>query len=545
MSKTIIRQTAGFTLPELIVSMVIMGILSLIMVASVVGWLSQYAVGSTRQTRTADLQASIARLSDDIRQSYGILQTNAATDPNAPASKWTSSSNQIVLAKTPRNASGTGLYADATTYLGLPDSIVYYLRDNTLYRRTVPANYTGNVTLPILTCTPITGGGCPSDIKVASGVSSLTYTYLDEDGNVTTNPIETRAVTVALQLSSQQSGQTVTVSNSTTVAFRLIGNYSSTTDAPFAVGPGGVTLNNGGEIRTGSTQKDVYVKGKITFSITQAIGTSSQRFKNIYVANQACGTNYTSTCSSEPISLGTNGLVYADKVCAAGQTTTATAFGVLQTLDNTCTAPILELPLFNKAAHAAKMTSTVSSPVVCNTNPSCNVSLPANTRYNTSIGGGSYRLNLTLNGDLYVTGNFGNKAASGSLLSATITVAEGVTTRPVIVVNGKIGFDWMTINANSAGISPIFISFYSSDTASSASDSYNDATPALIYNSLQQSGHAIDLDGPGTLTGSFYGYYDSVYLRDQVQVNGNIAGQRVELDNGLVRINLTDDLWPS
>lgn len=543
MSKIIIRQASGFTLPELIVSMVIMGILSVVMVTSVVGWLGQYATGSTRQTMSADLQASLTRMSDDIRQSQGLLQTNAATDPNAPAGKWTSSSNQLVLAKTPRNASGTGLYADATTYLGIPDSIVYYLRDNTLYRRTVPATYTGNVTLPILTCTPIAGGGCPSDIKVASNVSSLSYTYLDKDGNTTTNPLETRAVTVSLQLTRQQAGQTITVSNSSSIAFRLIGNYSSTTDAPFAAGPGGVTIRNGGEIRSGTTKRNMYVKGRITFDITQAIGTSSESLQNVYVGNQACGTNYSSVCGSEPITMGF-GSIYADNICATGQTTSSSAFGVLQTLNSGCTAPILELPLFNKAAHVAKMTNTASS-VTCNTNPSCSVSLPANMRYNGSIGGGSHPLNLTINGDLYVTGNFGNKAAGGSSLSATITVAEGVTTRPVIVVNGQIGFNWITINANSSGVSPIFISFYSADSGQSSSDSYNDATPAVVYNSLQQSAHAVDLDGPGTLNGSFYAYFDSLSLQDQVQVNGTIAGQRVELNNGLVRVNLTDDLWPS
>ncbi len=224
MSKIIIRQASGFTLPELIVSMVIMGILSVVMVTSVVGWLGQYATGSTRQTMSADLQASLTRMSDDIRQSHGLLQTNATTDPNAPAGNWTSSSNQLILAKTPRNASGAGLYTDAVAYTGTPDSIVYYLRGNTLYRRTVPANYTGNVTLPILTCTPVTGGGCPSDIKIVSDISSVNYTYLDEDGNTTTDPLETRAVTVSLQLARQQAGQTITVSNSSSIAFRLISN---------------------------------------------------------------------------------------------------------------------------------------------------------------------------------------------------------------------------------------------------------------------------------------------------------------------------------
>lgn len=538
------RNDEGFTLVELIVGASVTTILSIAIVATIVTWLHQYTVSTLRNHLTTDAQIAVQKIGDDIRRSNRLLVENQTPDPNAitPPGKWLTRDSLIVLAQTPRDKDGKGLFdPPAGSYVGIPDSIVYYIKDGALYRRIVPANYTGNVNLPLKTC-PSTGG-CPADVKIVDRVKSISYTFYDKAGNITFEPAKTTSIKVGLELTATQVGQEVTAKRNSTVTFRMAGSGAIYTSAPFAVGAGGIELVNGAQIRSDDSKRDIYIRGGINFNITDTIGIASRPLRNVYVGNQSCGVNYSQICPSEPITLS-HGSIYADSVCATGQSTASSSFGVIQMLNSGCTAPLLNLPLFNKAAHIAKMINSAGS-VTCNAAPSsCSASLPANTRYNGSIGGGNAVLNLTVNGDLYVTGNFGNIPTGGSSLATTITVAEGVTTRPIIVVNGRIGLEWTTINKNSSGISPIFISFHSSDLSCSQGDSC-ERTAALIYNSLQQNGDAIELNGPGTMNGSFYAYYDSIRLADQVVVNGTMAGQRIKFDNGLTRINLTNDFWPS
>lgn len=218
-------RTAGFTLVELIISMLILGILSVAMVGAVTLWLGQYSTGTSRQKLTTNAQIALTRISDDIRKSYTLLAENSVSDPNAPSppSKWVSSDARLVLGQTPRNSSGAGLYSDTVNYTGTPDSIVYYQSDGNLFRRIVPANYVGNVNLPIVTCgTSQTGGGCAADTKIASDVSLVRYTYLDKDNNTTTTASLTKAVKVELEITGQQAGQTITAKNSTTIALRTL-----------------------------------------------------------------------------------------------------------------------------------------------------------------------------------------------------------------------------------------------------------------------------------------------------------------------------------
>lgn len=220
------HRITGFTLVEVIISMVILGILSVAMVSAVTLWLGQYSSGSARQKLTTNVQVALTRISDDVRRSHTLLAENSVSDPNAPSppSKWVTSDSLLVLAQTPRNASGDGLYSDTVNYTGTADSIIYYQRNGELFRRVVPANYTGNVNLPLITCTPQSSGGCPADSKIASGVSLVRYTYLDKDNSATTNASLTKVVKIELELTTQQSSQTITAKNSTTIALRSLGN---------------------------------------------------------------------------------------------------------------------------------------------------------------------------------------------------------------------------------------------------------------------------------------------------------------------------------
>lgn len=216
------KRSQGFTLVELIVGMTIAGILSIALIGVVMTWVQQYAAASMRNSMLADTQTASHKISDDIRKSTKLLAENAAADSNAPsaAGKWTSSANTLVLAQTPRTSAGAALYDNATTFTGTPDSIVYYRNGTTLYRRTVPANYTGNATLPLLTCTVSTIGGCPEDIKILDNVSSLAFTYLNSSGTATTTASQATAVSLTIRTQRTVANQPVGVEDTAVMTFR-------------------------------------------------------------------------------------------------------------------------------------------------------------------------------------------------------------------------------------------------------------------------------------------------------------------------------------
>ena len=219
---------AGFTLVELIVGMAVTGLLSIAIVSLIVVWLQQYAVNAFRNTMTLDTQTVIRNLNDDIRNSTKLLATNAVSDPNAPVSpgSWVSNSTQLVLAQTPRNSAGAGLYTTPSTYTGTPNSIVYYLQSGALYRRVVPvgtpaATYGTNIALPLVTCVSAAAGGCPTDQKIIGNIKTLSFTYYTNTGAITTTAASAKSVVVTISLEQQKLGQTITTTNSARMTFRL------------------------------------------------------------------------------------------------------------------------------------------------------------------------------------------------------------------------------------------------------------------------------------------------------------------------------------
>lgn len=535
----------GLTLVELIVAVSIAMVISFTFVAAMITWTEQYAIGSVRNTLTTNAQTALDKISNDIRRSAGVMPNNFTEDPNAPTDTgiWESNESQVVISQIPVDDSGDSLHTIPGDPSNLYDSIVYYLHDETLYKRVIAASYTENRAETAI-CSQVPAGGCyDSDIKITSGVKDIAFTYQDSEGNNTT-PGSAKIVLVDLTLEKQQSNQTITITEHLATALRKgVSEWSTTaeTDADLALGPAGISLVNNSTIN-GTAATDIYLVGGVeSMSSSNRIGSASQRLGTIYAANLSCGSgsSYMQSCSpSEPLNFGW-GSIYANEVCATDQVTTSTTFGTLQTLNPGCDAPQLSLPSFNKGAHTASMTSTATQPSCAF---GCTTTLNANTKYIGNFGssGGTY----TIAGNLYITGNFGNVASGGG--SATVfKAADGLTERPIVVVNGIISTVFTTVIPNNNGVTPIFISFYSADTACSQSDTCNERTPSNIYN----TGNAITLDasyntlaGANSFNASVYAYYGKVSL-SQTTFNGSIAGQGIYA--AASTLNLQDLPWPN
>jgi prepilin-type N-terminal cleavage/methylation domain-containing protein len=533
---------AGFTLPELAIAIVIATVIGGALVVSVIGWLGQYAIGSARQDMTITMQAALSHISDDIRQSYAVLVENAETDSDAPTTPgaWRTGGDRLVLARTPYQSDGTALYTNATLFNGKPDSIVYYLNNGSLYRRVVPANYAGNVALPLVTCTSTAAGGCATDKLIMSNVSSLQFTYYDASDSGDAVPSSTRSVKVTITTTKQQSGQAIVVQDKVRTNLQQFANLvpppadGNGTDPP--PGPtqatAGLVAGSGGLQTTFSniTGRDAYIKGRVLMSSMATINLNNYRMD---VANIGCGARaaYPTICSGlQPIANSFFASVTASPICATSAQTTTYGLNGLQ---SGCTPPAQTMPTFNKASFTSTMAAGPSS-------VSCNGFSTVTLAANQSIAGdvkANACYKLTVAGNVYIKGNL---SLAGF---ANMQVAEGVTTRPIIVVNQQVDIKAGIIKPNSAGITPYIISFYSPNATCSSSDSCNTLTNPEIYDAVTTSPNAISLSGYSNVQASLYAYFGTLNITTS-NVTGAIAGQKI-IVGSLSGVQLTEGKWPT
>lgn len=588
-----IKRSAGFTLIELIVTMAIGSLLVVAAVGMYLTVLGQSPVVKTRNTLSTNLQNALNRINDDVRRSSNVTPYNMVPDPNAPTTKtgyenvpgpdidtndqyyWRMSENRLILNQTPLNStSGDPIYSDAAYAAGQKNAIVYYVRNNALYRRVIAAPVANNAASTI-TCTPRAAeGGCiTSDVKLVDnlkaslGAAAFKVTYFDRNGNpipytskdsagidvpdYTGFPL-TRAIGVTLQLESGQIAgtQTVAVTNSMRMQFRSQLNIAPTTvvepyvpptngvgDPGLMVGPGGLSIT--GAIIQGG---DAYVKGKVYVGFNSRIGGApfltffgGGTPANLNVANIGCGSgnSYPTPCgsSSPPITLYNSFATINGQICAkdqpiptAGINPYASGLGLLAD----CTPPDVDMPSFNKAGFVNQMTSTSLGTLgSCNGG---NLTTTANRTYTGNVSW-SFFCKVSISGSMYITGGL-------STSTADIRVAESAgKVRPIIVVNGRIDLNGK-IYPNSYGTTPYFISFFSSDSACSNSNTCTSISPAKLKETLDTYtgqpftfGNApvslINLTATGS---SFYSYYGETYLDFFTKV-GAVGGQRVKVNN--------------
>lgn len=532
------KETSGFTLVELIIGMTITMLLTLVIVGIVATLLGQYAVGNVRQKQTAGVQTALIRISDDIRQSHTVLAQNIESDANAPTPNgWRTGTEMLVLGKTPRDSSGNGLYDAPEYFSGNPDSIIYYLKGGTLYRRVVPAAYPGNTNSPIISCPTDPAGGCPGDSAILNDITQLQFTYFDVNNAVGAIPADTKSINVSITTGRQQSGHLLATTDSLRASIQTLATL--TPPPPVNPPPGtqstpGLMIGPGGLWSWFSNVKaeGMYSKGRLILEDQSKLNISSYRLD---AANTGCGTRATFpvVCTGqqpiEATSFATS--VTASPICAPGQTVMTHLTGY----QAGCTLPNMNLPTFNKGNFTSSMTTTVNSNVTCDDST---YTIAHNTRINGNVLG-DFCHGLTLAGNAYITGNFTIRNNS------ELKVANGVTTPPIIVVNGRVTIDFTQFRANSSGITPVIISFYSANTSGSncsSSDTCVTIPNTELYDTINSSNHAISLTRYPNVRGSLYAYFGTASINFG-RMTGALAGQRVIIDNNS-DVNFTAGNWP-
>jgi Tfp pilus assembly protein PilX len=290
-------------------------------------------------------------------------------------------------------------------------------------------------------------------------------------------------------------------------------------------GPGGLILSGSATI----TNSELYVNGYITMSGSSQIGTSSMPV-NVNVAHRRCpnnsnpGSSYPMVCNTgQPISMSGSSRIYGS-VCATGQTTSTRIYpgnGGQGLIAGCVTDANISQPNYDRTAHINSM-SPLAGYASNNSAYTCTGSQtktwPANLRLNGNVSIGS-SCTLYVTGNVYITGNL---SIGGS---SRIRVAEGLTTRPVIVVDGTITSGGSgALVANSLGTGFHMISFKS---AASCAASCTNLSGNDLYNSANQT--TINVGGSTSLAGMiFQAYWGKAVIGGSGNI-GSVIGQTIDL----------------
>ena len=217
------RSGSGFTLVELMIVMVLVGILSLMIPNFIANWLQASSLAQQRTALLGDAEDALDTVSQDIRLSGAADDNNRWADPNAPGApanelSWQSTASTLVLAKAAEDSSKNIIFSDPAKYISQKDNQVYYVSSGTLYRRTIKSNDPNDAA--ITTCPPASASSsCPADKAVATGVSAFSVKYYDADENQVAAS-DARSIQLGITMQDKSGYKTISASYSTRMVFR-------------------------------------------------------------------------------------------------------------------------------------------------------------------------------------------------------------------------------------------------------------------------------------------------------------------------------------
>ena|GEM_PF-613968 len=220
-TKKSLASQGGFTLPELIMSISLMAIISV----SLLAMITNYFATMTRNNRLVDMTVNSQNLLratvEELRYGAGVRQTNTVSDPNAPVGGWnTSNSAFVIIIAVPAVDSARNYIIDPLTGSPYNNELVYFKQGTVLYKRTLA--HLGAVGNTLKTSCPeaIATPSCPADKKLIDDLNTMVFILYDQDDNVTTDPLLARSIKINLSMSHDTFGAPLTLDNSIQTTLR-------------------------------------------------------------------------------------------------------------------------------------------------------------------------------------------------------------------------------------------------------------------------------------------------------------------------------------
>ncbi|MEX0748910.1 MAG: type II secretion system protein [Candidatus Saccharimonadales bacterium] len=216
-----VSRAGGFTLVELLVATTITGILLAVLMSFLGNQLRANATQNARAELLLDTQLSLDVINRDVKHAAKVDASNRWADEHAPDGpsdpySWTSDNDVLVLASPALNSENEFLYEDPFAYITHKNNLIYFVTDNVLYKRILPADEAGNAA--VLTC-PAQISECSDDIMLAENVSNFELVYYDAE-DMEVDPENARSVAVTLAVTTNIYGRDVTADYTMRSVFR-------------------------------------------------------------------------------------------------------------------------------------------------------------------------------------------------------------------------------------------------------------------------------------------------------------------------------------
>lgn len=214
-TKPPIQSSNGFTIPELTVSIVILGIIITGLFTSTAIYFDLMTKNNARIDMTNDSQNLLRTTMETLRYGDGIKQSNTISDPNAPSGGWnTGNSNFVIVLAVPAIDSSSNFIIDSSTGNPYMNELVYYKNGSSLMRRTLANPSATGITLKTSCPANLATASCPADRDLADYFSNMVFTLYDQSGTTITDPTTARSIKIDLTMSRTILGTNITVSNS-------------------------------------------------------------------------------------------------------------------------------------------------------------------------------------------------------------------------------------------------------------------------------------------------------------------------------------------
>jgi prepilin-type N-terminal cleavage/methylation domain-containing protein len=213
----------GFTLVELLLVMIIMGIVGLALTNFISTWLQTAGISQARANLLNSAEIALDDANNDIMLSGNVDQTNRWPDPNGPGGSpygWQSNSQTLILAKVATDSSGNPIFLDSSDYITQKDDVIYFLNGTNLYRRVLASNSTNDSAVTTCPASDATST-CPPDTLIASGVTNWLVSYYNAQNQVVT-PSSARSIQLSITLSEPYGSQIISASYTTRMVFRNV-----------------------------------------------------------------------------------------------------------------------------------------------------------------------------------------------------------------------------------------------------------------------------------------------------------------------------------
>lgn len=209
---------SGFTLVELLIVMLVMGVLSLTLANFIASWLQTSGLEQARANLLSNAESALGTVTNDIMLSGSVDQTNRWPDANAPSGGWQSNNQTLILAKVATDSSKNPIFLDTSNYITQKDDEIYFLNGTTLYRRTLRSDSTNDAAVTTCPQSDATST-CPPDTVIATGVTNWQVGYYDANNDSVT-PANARSIQLSITLTEPYGSQSVSASYSTRMVFR-------------------------------------------------------------------------------------------------------------------------------------------------------------------------------------------------------------------------------------------------------------------------------------------------------------------------------------